>query len=187
MKCQMCNGEGGKIPHPEKYGSYREDCPACHGTGKQSPVDKIPVCPRCESINQCQYCGHCTKCCSIRIESLETKLKRVEKSKGASKLQRWTPRIDTQGEHNSLFIDWEVDSHGEWVELEDATTIESELSAARGEIEHKRESISMLVLDAKRLEAEKERLKALIEEILVENVGCTELRDLYRRKVRGGK
>ena len=34
-------------------------------------------------------------------------------------------------------------------------------------------------------EAEKERLKALIEEILVENVGCTELRDLYRRKVRG--
>jgi len=40
MKCQMCNGEGGKIPHPEKYGSYREDCPACNGTGEQPPVDK---------------------------------------------------------------------------------------------------------------------------------------------------
>jgi len=37
------------------------------------------------------------------------------------------------------------------------------------------------------LKAENEHLKALIEEILVENVGCTELRDLYRRKVRGGK
>ena len=40
MKCQMCNGEGGKIPHPENYGSYREDCPACNGTGEQPPVDK---------------------------------------------------------------------------------------------------------------------------------------------------
>jgi len=74
MKCQMCNGEGGKIPHPENYGSYREDCPACHGTGKQAPVDKIPVCPKCESLNQCQHCGHCTKCCSIEIEALEAKL-----------------------------------------------------------------------------------------------------------------
>ena len=74
MKCQMCNGEGGKIPHPENYGSYREDCPACNGTGEQAPVDKIPVCPKCESLNQCQHCGHCTKCCSIEIEALEAKL-----------------------------------------------------------------------------------------------------------------
>ena len=74
MKCQMCNGEGGKIPHPENYGSYREDCPACHGTGKQAPVDKIPMCPKCESLNQCQHCGHCTKCCSIEITTLEASL-----------------------------------------------------------------------------------------------------------------
>jgi len=40
------------------------------------------------------------------------------------------------------------------------TALEAELSAARGEIEHKRESISMLVLDAKRLEDENERLKS---------------------------
>jgi len=39
-------------------------------------------------------------------------------------------------------------------------SLEAELSAARGEIEHKRESISMLVLDAKRLEDENERLKS---------------------------
>ena len=41
MKCPECNGEGGRIPHPENYGSYREDCVRCNGTGKQSPVDKI--------------------------------------------------------------------------------------------------------------------------------------------------
>ena len=41
MKCQMCNGEGGKIHHPENYGSYREDCPTCNGTGKQTPVDRL--------------------------------------------------------------------------------------------------------------------------------------------------
>jgi len=41
--------------------------------------------------------------------------------------------------------------------------------------------------DFNKLQAENNHLKALIEEILVENVGCTELRDLYRRKVRGGK
>ena len=34
-----------------------------------------------------------------------------------------------------------------------------------------------------KLEKENERLKALIEEILVENVGCTELRNLYRKKM----
>jgi len=44
-------------------------------------------------------------------------------------------------------------------------SLEAELDAARGEIEHKRESISMLVLDAKRLEAEKERLKKRVEEL----------------------
>lgn len=44
---------------------------SCNGTGKHSPVDKIPVCPKCESINQCQYCGHCTKCCSTQIDKLE--------------------------------------------------------------------------------------------------------------------
>jgi len=33
------------------------------------------------------------------------------------------------------------------------------------------------------LQAENKHLKSLIEEILVENVGCTELRNLYRKKM----
>ena len=106
MKCQMCNGEGGKIPHPENYGSYREDCPTCNGTGKQPPVDRL-----------------------LRFEEY------MEKTQGTS--------ADN--------VYWEAHAY--------VATLEAELSAARGEIEKKTESIKMLVLDAKRLEDENERLK----------------------------
>ena len=78
MKCQMCNGEGGKIPHPENYGSYREDCPTCNGTGKQTPVDSIQ---RLVSTGgPCECCGlpEGSICSCInatrKIQSLEAEL-----------------------------------------------------------------------------------------------------------------
>ena len=144
MKCQMCNGEGGKIPHPENYGSYREDCPACNGTGKQPPVDKIQryrtmFCDvnsdvtQCEPVFETSNSGHWCK--SQDVTTLESKLGQAKKT--------------IHELHSATLLG-----------AENYQNLEAELEAARGEIEKKTESIKMLVLDAKRLEDENAQLKA---------------------------
>jgi len=66
-------------------------------------------------------------------------------------------------------------------------SLEAELSAAREENDTLVKENAGLKGGLIVVEAENEHLKALVEEILVENVGCTELRDLYRRKMISNK